>query len=319
MIDEVLYYVKEKSDGSLNNNLIIPQSLKIHAMQHAHELSGHLGQKKTIKKAEELYSWANLKVDVMNYVKVCVTCQRFRGNTGLQQPWKGLPPVCRPLERIGIDLIDMVAGVQGYRYSLTIVDHYSRFLRFFPLKTRHTSQNIDKLWQYVADYGTPRSLVMDNGGEPTSRDFQQFCQPHHIAIFYTTPYHPQGNGVTDMLHRSLKSVLSALCQGHPLRWPQLLQLCQIIMNQAVHTSTGQQFFFAFFSRHPPRLVGAPLPSTDGEEDDMAIVHALILEMHRKMTRRYRDVANRRRKNQKVDVGTLVWVKRRQQCLVRAEN
>lgn len=54
---------------------------------------------------------------------------------------------------------------------------------------------------------------------------------------------------------------------------------------------------------------APLPSTDGEDDDMAVAHALILETHRKMTRRYRDVANRKRKNQKVEVGTLVWIKK----------
>ncbi len=34
-----------------------------------YELSGHLGQKKTIKKAEELFYWANLKADVCDYVK----------------------------------------------------------------------------------------------------------------------------------------------------------------------------------------------------------------------------------------------------------
>ncbi len=94
-------------------------------------------QDKTIRKAKELFYWANLKVDACNYVKKCATCQGFKGNTGLQQQWKEIPPVNKPLERIGIDLTDMVAGVQGYRYALTVVDHYSRFVRFFPLKTKH--------------------------------------------------------------------------------------------------------------------------------------------------------------------------------------
>ncbi len=49
-------------------SLTVPQSLTVQALQHAHELSGHLGQK-TIKKAEELFYWANLKVDACNYVK----------------------------------------------------------------------------------------------------------------------------------------------------------------------------------------------------------------------------------------------------------
>ncbi len=53
--EDLLYFVREKTDGSLHYSLIIPRSLVKAAIQHAHELSGHLGKKKTIKKAEELY------------------------------------------------------------------------------------------------------------------------------------------------------------------------------------------------------------------------------------------------------------------------
>ncbi len=56
-----MYFVRDKTDGSLHYSLIVPRSLVNSAIQHAHELSGHLGQKKTIKKAEELYYWPNLK------------------------------------------------------------------------------------------------------------------------------------------------------------------------------------------------------------------------------------------------------------------
>ncbi len=300
--------MRERVDGSLIFTIIVPRSLVVNAIQHAHEISGHLGQKKTIKKAEELYYWVNLKVDVSKYVKECVSCQRFKGEKGLQQQWKELPPVAKPLERIGIDLTDMIAGTHGFRYVLTVVDHYSRFVRFFPLKTKHTHNIIDNMGQYVADYGTPSNIVMDNGGEFTSKEFQDFCHRHAINACYTTPYHPQRNGITERMHRTLKSVLAALCQGHPLRWPTLLQPCQIIMNQAIHTSTGQQPYFAFFSRHPPRLAEAALPSIDGDEDDLTAAHALIRETHQKMSRRYRDVANRARKNQRVERGALVWVK-----------
>ncbi len=50
LLDEILYFVREKSDGSLHNSLTIFQSLTVQALQHAHELSGNFGQKKTIKK-----------------------------------------------------------------------------------------------------------------------------------------------------------------------------------------------------------------------------------------------------------------------------
>ncbi len=80
------------------------------------------------------------------------------------------------------------------------------------------------------------------------------------------------------------------------------------MNQAVHTSTGQQPYFAFFSRYPPRLLSAALPSVDGAADELAESHALVRETHQKMSRRYRDVANRARRTHRVEVGALVWVR-----------
>ncbi len=98
LADELLYYVRKQADGSLHYSLIVPHGLRTQALQHAHELSCHLGQKKTIKKAEGLFYWASLKAGVCDYVKKCITCQRFKGETGLQQQWKELPSVDKTLE-----------------------------------------------------------------------------------------------------------------------------------------------------------------------------------------------------------------------------
>ncbi len=51
--DEILYYVKEATDGSIQYTVVVPHSLKQKALSQAHEKSGHLGQKNTIKRAEE--------------------------------------------------------------------------------------------------------------------------------------------------------------------------------------------------------------------------------------------------------------------------
>ncbi len=81
------------------------------------------------------------------------------------------------------------------------------------------------------------------------------------------------------------------------------------MNAAVHTSTAQQIYFAFFSRPAPRVMGMRLPTLTGEEDDISIARRVIKETQEKMTRKYREVANQKRKEQKVNSGALVWVKR----------
>ncbi len=81
----ILYFVREKSDGNLHHRLGVPRTLITLAIEHSHEMCGHLGQKKTIQKAEALFYYANLKGDVCQYVKACIFCQRFKGDTGLQQ------------------------------------------------------------------------------------------------------------------------------------------------------------------------------------------------------------------------------------------
>ncbi len=113
----------------------------------------------------------------------------------------------------------MITGSQGYRHVLSVVDHFSRYVKFYPLKSKHTQGVIEALAQYVTDFGAQHSIVLDNGGEFTSQAFQQFCQQHLITPSYTTPYHPQGNAITERLHRTLKIMLATLCQGHPIRWP----------------------------------------------------------------------------------------------------
>ncbi len=236
----ILYYSVTKKDGSINFCLVVPQPMQNSALHHAYTKSGHLGQKKTLAIAEDLFYWPNLRYDVFTYVKNCITCQQVKQSVGLQQQWQELPPVDKPLERIGIDLTDMVAGSHGYRYVLTVLDHYSRYTKLYPLKSKSTEEVREAFASYLADFDTPHTVLLDNGGEFTSTTFKEFCRSRGITLGFITPYHPQGNSVTERMHRTLKTVLAALCQGHPLRWPKLLQTCQAVMNEAVHTTTGEK-------------------------------------------------------------------------------
>ncbi len=114
-----------------------------------------------------------MKIDVINYVKNCITCQQFKGTTGLQQHWQELPPVGKPLERVSLDLTDMVAGAQEYRYVLTITDHYSRYVKFYPLRTKNTEGVSEKFKNYVMDFGIPSTVLSDNGREFTSQTLRE--------------------------------------------------------------------------------------------------------------------------------------------------
>ncbi len=129
--DDILYLCKRKVDGAILYLLVVPLELRKAALKHIYEKkSGHLGQHKTIIKAEEYFYWPNLKQDVRQYVKECITCQQFKSASGLQQQWQELPPVNQPMERISMDITDMGSGALGHWYVLMVIDHFSRFVDF---------------------------------------------------------------------------------------------------------------------------------------------------------------------------------------------
>lgn len=67
-------------------------------------------------------------------------------------------------------------------------------------------------------------------------------------------------------------------------------------------------FCFFFSRHPPRTVTAPLRTVPSGDSETQELKRLIKEVSVHSLRRYRALANRRKKKKKVSVGSLVWVK-----------
>ena len=308
ILDGILYFVRESKDASLIYTVVVPRHLVRKALEVAHDQSGHFGQFKSIKQAEELFYWPTIKSDVVKYLRECLSCQKFKHNKGMSQQYRELPVVSHPLERIAIDLTDMTNGQEGHRYILTVIDHFSRYVKFYPLKSKHAQGIVAKLSQYISDFGRPLSILCDNALEFTGRELRTWADLHGVELLYTTPYHPQSNGLIERMHRTLKSVLAQMCQGYPLRWPALLGECQWHMNRAIHSSTGVSPYVAFFARQPPRFVTAPLLTVQSESSDVQQLKRLIKDASVSSQRRYRAVANRKRRDEKVSVGSLVWVK-----------
>ena len=311
LYEGLLYLSTLKTDNSIQLKLVIPQVMRKAALKHGHEsVSGHLGKRKSIDALENFFYWPSLRTDVTKYVSECETCQRHKDGRALQQPFQELPPVQRPLDRISIDLTDMVSGANGYRYALTVIDHYSRYVKFYPLRSKTTEEVCRNFLTYLNDFGVPHSVILDNGAEFTSNQFRQLCISYNINTGFITPYHPQGNSVSERMHRTMKTVLNIMCKGYPYDWPKYLGETQRVLNTAIHTTLGEQPHYVFFSRRAPRQVFSTLPTLNDDMEDSAIekAHKIIQETHKTMAEKYRDIANRNRKSQRVEENSLVWVK-----------
>lgn len=307
MVDDILYMRREEF-SRITLCLVVPESLRAVACHIAHE-DTHMGEHKTVRRARQYFYWPQLWRDVVHYVKSCNVCQQFRKQGTLSRPWHELPTVEEKGKRIAIDLIDLHNSREGYRYCLTVIDHFSRFVRAYPLRNKSTKSVIKEFRKDMCVFGKPTTVLMDNGSEFTSREFRTLCTQMGINQAFCMPYNPQGNSVLERAHRTLKSVLAKLSEKHPNLWVNYLYETVRVINESVHLSLGTSPFFVQYGYHPNREVGKiTLPELDeeGSNNDQTI-QEIIQENIRKNTQDYRIKANMKRKEEKLVVGNLAWI------------
>ena len=71
-------------------------------------------------------------------------------------------------------------------------------------KASHVIQHCLEAW---SAWGKPTFLKTDNGPAYTSQKFKQFCLQMQVAHITGLPYNPQGQGIVERAHRTLKSYL----------------------------------------------------------------------------------------------------------------
>ena len=92
---------------------------------------------------------------------------------------------------------------------LVIVDAGSGWIETFPAGNR-TSQTVKVyLSQIFARFGTPRTLVSDNGPNFLSCDIKQWCESLGIKKMESPIYHPRANGIAERAVQTVKRAIQA--------------------------------------------------------------------------------------------------------------
>ena len=64
---------------------------------------------------------------------------------------------------------------------------------------------------WIAHFGVPEAIISDCGLQFTSSIWAALCQLLNIQHMQTTAYHPEGNGMVERFHGSLKDALCTHC------------------------------------------------------------------------------------------------------------
>ncbi|PKU85169.1 RNA-directed DNA polymerase [Dendrobium catenatum] len=241
------------------NALCIPSSSWRHQLileAHSGGLAAHLGRDKTFQQLQEKFFWPKLHRDVARLVERCSVCQEYKGtmqNTGLYTP---LPVPETIWEDISIDFVlGLPRTKRGSDSIMVVVDRLSKMAHFVACKKTLDAVNVARLFfhEIVRLHGLPRSITSDRDVKFISHFWRELWKRLHTAINLSSAYHPQSDGQTEVVNRTLGNMLRCLVQSHPKQWEEFLGQAEFAYNSMCNRSTGKSPFSIVYTKSPNHL------------------------------------------------------------------
>ncbi|KAL8440666.1 hypothetical protein Emed_007669 [Eimeria media] len=125
---------------------------------------------------------------------------------------------------------------------------------FIPTTATVTAEGVVQLLadRLVRYHGFPKVLLSDRDPRFTSELWRLFCERFDIKRALSSSWHPQTDGQTERVHRTLEQALRTYIQTDESKWEDLLSPLELAYNCTTHSSTGLSPFEVMIGENPLR-------------------------------------------------------------------
>ena len=155
--------------------------------------------------------------------------------------WKTSPFFISKISSFGIVHSDVCGRLEakslsGTEYVVTFIDDKSRYVWIYILKNK--SEVFKKIlgWKSRVEKSTGekiKTLRSDNGGEYTSKEFEDYLKKYGIRYERTVPKTPEQNGVAERMDRTLVETVRTMLSDSKLPkkfWAEALSTASYVRN-----------------------------------------------------------------------------------------
>uniref|UniRef100_A0A2N9G0F9 RNA-directed DNA polymerase n=1 Tax=Fagus sylvatica TaxID=28930 RepID=A0A2N9G0F9_FAGSY len=315
-------------DGYLfrENRLCVPNSsMRELLVREAHGggLMGHFGVRKTLDVLHEHFFWPKMKRDVERVCSRCVTCRQAKSRVlphGLYTP---LPVPSAPWVDISMDFVlGLPRSRKGRDSIFVVVDRFSKMAHFISCHKTDDATHIADLFfrEIVRLHGVPRSIVSDRDVKFLSYFWKVLWGKLGTKLLFSTTCHPQTDGQTEVVNRTLSTLLRTIIQKNLKNWEDCLPFIEFAYNRSVHSTTDFSPFEIVYGFNPlTPLDLLPLPvnertSLDGQKKAEMVkkLHESVRQHIEKKNEQYANKANKGRRQVIFEPGDWVWVHMRKE-------
>ncbi|KAK3005279.1 hypothetical protein RJ639_017547 [Escallonia herrerae] len=235
-----------------------------YALQEVHEgiCGQHLGGRNLAHKIlRQGYFWPGMQRDAIKFTKRCDQCQKFAPLTHTPAAPLSILTSPIPFAMWGMDILGPFPMATGQRrFVIVAIDYFTKWTEAEPLATITASKCEEFFWKnVVCRFGVPKILITDNGKQFDNSNFRSFCEGLSICLRFTSVAHPQSNGQTENMNRSILQGLKRKLDDAKGAWVDELPKVLWAYRTTPHSVTGETPFLLCFGTEAllPVEVGLP--------------------------------------------------------------
>ncbi|XP_077455940.1 gypsy retrotransposon integrase-like protein 1 [Stigmatopora argus] len=269
--DGKLYYVGPKKDEK--REVVIEAERKRHIFLDCHfnDIGHHLGQKKTVHRIQSKYYWLGIIKDVVDWIKVCETCQHAERNKNLARTVRPIK-VDAPWDIVGIDIIGPFPETQQRNtHAIVLIDYFSKWPEAFPVQKTDAVSVARCISKCMSRFGAPKTIVCTQSPVFCDEVTNLLSNRWGILQKVSPLAQPQLNPLHDCTGPLLKEAIKQMVTEKQTDWDDFLDPVLFIFRTSINPTTKFSPYSLMFNRKVNTLNQAihdPLGYDDDEEQDV---------------------------------------------------
>ncbi|KAK1608389.1 hypothetical protein QYE76_032062 [Lolium multiflorum] len=199
-----------------------------------------------------------------------------------------------------------------------------------PEDTKEIQRQIQDLLakgEVVRLHGIPASIVSDRDVKFMSYLWKSLMAKFGVKLLFSSSSHPQTDGQTEVVNRSLSTLLRTLVKKNLKSWEDCLPHAEFAYNRAKHSTTLRSPFMIVYGFEPPTALDIlPLPLHQRTNMDFDKRTTAMKKLHEETRATIQDHVlrqatrlNAKKKERVFEEGDLVWVHLRKERFPQERN
>ncbi|XP_071902671.1 uncharacterized protein [Coffea arabica] len=260
----VLIILAPKKDGS-SRMCVDCRAINSITVKYRHPIPRLDDMLDELNGAEHFY-WPKMRRDVERVVGRCIVYHKAKSKTqpfGLYTP---LPVPTTPWIDISMNFVlGLPRSRKGHDSIFVVVDRFPKMAHFIAChKTDDASYIADLFFRGIVRlHGMPRTIVSDRDVKFLSYFWKTLWGKLGTKLLFSTSSHPQTDSQTEVVNRTLSTLLRAIIKKNIKPWEECLPHVEFAYNRTVHSATRFSPFEVVYGFNPlTSLDLSPLPLSE---------------------------------------------------------